>query len=437
MGTSTCIKETTLHHYREPLAGLLGADPEIDFQGVLLAGTSDVYVDKRFVGKRTASVLDAMRTDGFLISLGAWGNPHIDFAAVVEFGGDFGIPAVGLSFNGSIAQFIVNTPHMLGHIDLNKTAGGAETCIIGESTIVELDAVKALAILKNRIRKRSSGRTGVQEGGPARSMRNLEIRTFPLQEIETGASGLPACLDGGCLKLDLRGLAGKAMSCLEPGAATGWLRQHLHPLRLVKAVRANVIRPGERNVAVNSILDFAPIAVKVEGALGEGSTHLLGGAQLLLTAVDENGFQPVNFGAAQGRLGDAVCFGRPGTPAPDDFLIHVDVLLKAGGAVTREGIAGAHLAADIVIEEIRRTLAGQDKFRAAAKRRLLETYTPGRLKVALVKMVGGDGAMNDTALFPDQPGGFMGSSSIMDLTRNLPVIVSPNEYADGIVRALN
>ncbi len=436
MATSPGTKETTLHHFRDPLAALLRADPEVDFSGVIVSGTSDSYDSKIFVGNRTAAMLDAMRPDGFLISLGAFGNPHIDFAAVVEAAGDLGIPAVGLSFMGSIGRFIVETPHMLGHIDLNKNAEGVETCIMGESTIVDLDAAKALAILKNRIRKRSPGRSFTCDPayGLARGGRTLEIRGFRVADIQAGET---TGLEGERLSLNLRELAARAAACREPGGADGWLRQNLHLLRPVKDVNVKVIRPEEHGLSVNSILDFAPIAVKAEGAIGAGSTHLLDNVRLLLTAVDEAGFQPINFGAAHGRLDEIVCFGRSGTPAPDDFIIHVDVLLQEGAGVTREGILGAHLAADITVEEIRRVLREQDKYRSAFKRKLRESVTPGLMHIALVKMVSGDGAMNDTALFPEHPGGFMGSSSIMDLTHNLPVLLSPNEYADGIVRALS
>ena len=60
---------------------------------------------------------------------------------------------------------------------------------------------------------------------------------------------------------------------------------------------------------------------------------------------------------------------------------------------------------------------------------------PGKDKVVLVKMVSGQGAMYDTRFLPDEPSGFIGSHSIIDIT-GAPMIISPNEYRDGAIRAL-
>ena len=55
--------------------------------------------------------------------------------------------------------------------------------------------------------------------------------------------------------------------------------------------------------------------------------------------------------------------------------------------------------------------------------------------MVLVKMVSGQGAMYDTRFLPDEPSGFIGSHSIIDIT-GAPMIISPNEYRDGAIRAL-
>jgi len=56
--------------------------------------------------------------------------------------------------------------------------------------------------------------------------------------------------------------------------------------------------------------------------------------------------------------------------------------------------------------------------------------------VLLVKIVSGLGCMYDTGLFPSEPAGYIGCRSIMDLG-NMQVVVSPNEYRDGVIRSLS
>lgn len=42
----------------------------------------------------------------------------------------------------------------------------------------------------------------------------------------------------------------------------------------VIAVSVDVVAPGERNVVCDTVLDFFPIAVKVEGVVGSGVTRI-------------------------------------------------------------------------------------------------------------------------------------------------------------------
>ena len=65
----------------------------------------------------------------------------------------------------------------------------------------------------------------------------------------------------------------------------------------------------------------------------------------------------------------------------------------------------------------------------------LDKVSPGKKKVVLVKQVAGQGAMYDNLLFPEEPSGFEGGTSIIDMC-NMPMILSPNEYRDGMLRAL-
>ena len=47
----------------------------------------------------------------------------------------------------------------------------------------------------------------------------------------------------------------------------------------------------------------------------------------------------------------------------------------------------------------------------------------------------GKGAMYDTHLFAKEPSGVEGGRSIIDMG-NMPVLVTPNEYRDGIIRSM-
>ena len=60
---------------------------------------------------------------------------------------------------------------------------------------------------------------------------------------------------------------------------------------------------------------------------------------------------------------------------------------------------------------------------------------PGTTKVRLIKPVAGQGAMYETHLFAKEPSGVEGGKSIIDMG-NMPIIVSPNEYRDGIIRSM-
>ncbi|MDL2306809.1 glycine/sarcosine/betaine reductase component B subunit [Desulfovibrio sp. OttesenSCG-928-C06] len=431
MGTSPSTKETTLHHFRDPLAARLAADAGIDFPGVVIQATSDDYLHKRFVSKRTAALVAGQRPDGALVCIDAWGNAHIDFASVIEFLGEQGIPVVGLSFVGIQAAFVVTNPYMDSIVDLNKSLSGVEEGVLGDNTAVPLDAEKAVAILLNKIRKKNAatGRALPDSALPERMLHSLQQRIFRVSEL--AAAGVTS-MQPGLLQLNLEGMRQSAMD--EARARHG---QFAQLGGCIENITLKILRPGEDSVFVNSILDVWPIAVKVEGAIGDGVTNLVEGARVLLTASDTEGFQPINGGAASGLLRDVMRFGRPGTPAPDDFILHVDVTLKKGEAVTRDGIMAAHLACDAVLRDARACLAGMNRYQATERRRLVDMARPGKPRIALVKMTSGVSAMGDTSMFPEHPGGFEGSRSVMDYTHNLPVFVSPTEYMDGIVHSLS
>ncbi|MGN0169865.1 MAG: glycine/sarcosine/betaine reductase component B subunit [Lachnospiraceae bacterium] len=153
MGVGPSTKETTLHHFRDPLLKVLSEDADFDFQGIVIGGIPQDNVSKERTGERIGAWIEAMRSDGVIVSADSWGNSDIDFANTVEQIGSRGIPVVGLSFCGTAAQFVVTNPYMDTIVDINKSEEGVETDVVGENSLTEMDARKAAALLKLKMRK--------------------------------------------------------------------------------------------------------------------------------------------------------------------------------------------------------------------------------------------------------------------------------------------
>ena len=153
MGIGPSTKETSLHHFRDPIVELLGEDTDMYFQGVILVGTPQDNEDKYFVGTRAASWIEGMRTDGVILSADGWGNSHVDFANTWEELGKRGIPTVGVTFQGTQASFVVKNKYMNTLVDINKSEQGIETEVVGENNVDLMDARKAIALLKLKVRK--------------------------------------------------------------------------------------------------------------------------------------------------------------------------------------------------------------------------------------------------------------------------------------------
>ena len=92
MGIGPSTKETSLHHFRDPLLDVLDNDADIDVLGVMLVGTPQDNKEKHLVGKRAAQWAEGMRADGVILSCDGWGNSHVDFANTIEEIGKRGIP---------------------------------------------------------------------------------------------------------------------------------------------------------------------------------------------------------------------------------------------------------------------------------------------------------------------------------------------------------
>lgn len=152
MGVGPSTKETTLHHFRDPLVDVFSADPDIDFQGVVVVGTPQDNTLKNLVGQRVAKWLQAMQTNGAILSADGWGNSDVDFMNTMSEIGDAGISIIGLKFIGKQATFVVTNEYTPFVLDINKSETGTETTVVGENNLDHRDANKALGFLKLKMR---------------------------------------------------------------------------------------------------------------------------------------------------------------------------------------------------------------------------------------------------------------------------------------------
>lgn len=158
MGIGPSTKETTLHHFRDPLLDIVANDDDIDLLGIAVVGTPQGNEEKNYVGKRAAVLAESMRADGVIISTDGWGNSHVDYANTIEEIGKRNIPLVGLSFIGTQAKFVVTNQYMDIIVDINKSSKGIETEVVGENNVNHLDCKKALAFLKLKMRKKGKNK---------------------------------------------------------------------------------------------------------------------------------------------------------------------------------------------------------------------------------------------------------------------------------------
>ncbi|MFV0362297.1 MAG: proline reductase cluster protein PrdD [Suipraeoptans sp.] len=196
-----------------------------------------------------------------------------------------------------------------------------------------------------------------------------------------------------------------------------------------------IIKPGEHDRYTNTIMDIIPISTKVLGKIGEGITHTVTGVYVMLTGVDTDGKQTHEFGSSEGNLKEQLYLNRAGTPGDDDYIISFDVTLKSHMGQERKGVDAAHNACDRFIQIFRDQLKKFKGDLATERHEYHDVVRSGKKRVLIVKQVAGQGAMYDTHLFGKEPQGMEGGRSIIDLG-NMPVIVTPNEYRDGIIRSM-
>ena len=152
MGIGPSTKETSLQHFRDPLLEVVSEDTDLDLLGLIVVGTPDDNKDKMLVGTRAAAMAECMRADGVIISSDGWGNSDVDYTNTCEQLGIRGIPVTGLNFSGTVAKFVVVNDYLDGIIDINKSADGTETDVVGENNMVKVDCLKAKALLKLKMR---------------------------------------------------------------------------------------------------------------------------------------------------------------------------------------------------------------------------------------------------------------------------------------------
>lgn len=203
----------------------------------------------------------------------------------------------------------------------------------------------------------------------------------------------------------------------------------------IEKVSIKIVKPGDHDLFTNSIMDIIPVSTKVLGKIGEGITHTLTGAYIMLTGSDAVGNQMAEFGSSEGILKNQLKLGRFGTPNETDIIIHVDIVLKSGTIFERSTPSMMHRVCDEFIQTIRESLKECDGRKADFQNTFEDKIREGKKKVVIIKQIGGQGAMHDNQLLPDEPSGYSGGKSNIDLG-NMPVILSPNEYRDGALRAM-
>ena len=148
----TCIgpasKEMSRHYWREPLVLEALHDPEVDLCGVVFVGSPQINAEKFYVSKRVGHTVEMMDADGAFVTTEGFGNNHIDFASHIEQIGMRGTPVVGMSYCAVQGALVVGNKYMNYMVDNNKSEAGIENEILGNNTLCQEDAVRALAMLK-------------------------------------------------------------------------------------------------------------------------------------------------------------------------------------------------------------------------------------------------------------------------------------------------
>ena len=203
---------------------------------------------------------------------------------------------------------------------------------------------------------------------------------------------------------------------------------------LCKKIELDVIKPDNRHIYTETIMDICPIATKVEGELGSGVTKVADGVVFMLTGVDEDGVQIHEFGSSEGYLDEKMYFGHPGCADENDIIIRCNVVIEKKTGMTRSGPFAAHKCQDYIIQAVRDELKKYDG-EVVREEVCEDVRRPGNPRVVLVKEIMGQGAMHDNVICPTEPCGILGGQKNVDCG-NVPIILTPNQVRDGSIHAL-
>jgi len=414
MGFGPSTKMTTMHHYRCPIVNVVSSYDGLEFVGVLVKGVSDKQADKDRTSVETGKMAKELGLDAAIVALDGWGNHHIDFTNVIGELEKNGVATAGLSFIGQQATFVATNEYVDLVIDYNKTESGFETQILGENSLAEIDAMKAMVELSKKMAKR--GKKWDKKKDPNEKKEGKLTKSYI--EIDQVKFGEENKIDGHTLIID-ENIAKNALDGQE---------------RIVD-MSVEVIKPGNYEKEANTNLDVMPIAGKKSGKLGEGQTVELKGVVAMITGVEEvYDLQPANMGSCDGTLKEKISFDRAGTPSVDDYIFHIDFTFKEGEGRTADGIIKTHEIADEIIGKIRKVLKSY-KGKYDETKDFYNIKRPGKYKIGIVKIVSGVGCMYDTFVKADEPAGIIGGEN-MRLRKNSPVFLTPNEARDGAIHSL-
>lgn len=203
---------------------------------------------------------------------------------------------------------------------------------------------------------------------------------------------------------------------------------------LCKSLTLDVIKPEDRHIYTETIMDVCPIATKVEGELGEGITKVADGVVFMLTGVDEDGVQIHEFGSSEGYLDEKMYFGHPGCADEGDIIIRCHAVIERLTGMSRPGPFAAHKCQDYIIQAVRDALKEYDG-EIVREEVCEDVRRKGNPRVVLVKEIMGQGAMHDNVICPTEPCGILGGQKNVDCG-NVPIILTPNQVRDGSIHAL-
>lgn len=203
---------------------------------------------------------------------------------------------------------------------------------------------------------------------------------------------------------------------------------------LCKSLTLDIIKPEDRHIYTETIMDVVPIATKVDGEIGSGVTKVADGVVFMLTGVDEDGVQIHEFGSSEGYLDEKMYFGHPGCADEGDIIIRCHAVIERLSGMTRPGPFAAHKCQDYIIQAVREELK---KYEGEVVREEVceDVRRKGAPRVVLIKEIMGQGAMHDNVLCPIEPCGVAGGQKNVDIG-NVPVLLTPNQVRDGSIHAL-